>query len=443
MAEDVGNLGFLFFSRGIRRGVAVTVMGVALASCVTQTVKQVPVKVAMDIPMGQGSKPIAFRKIILKIPRSQLIGSLGGGFLCVKYAERRARSGRYKLDESLFSEVFRETLENHNYTVVGNPDALFEDTSLDRAEYFIAGLIKGIATSECYPNTAFGDFSTSSASVYMKVEWQVYKTLSRKVVYSVTTEGSANQEALVDNAIEVALADAFGLATQNLLADKEFHSLLSENEEKPSKKFAEKIKIKKLRVGESKKFDPVEIRPGVVTVRTATGHGSGFFISSDGFLLTNQHVVGDSKTVRIILHSGRHVPGEVLRTDSVRDVALVKVGEAGFPALSLNFRKLPVGSDVLVYGTPLTEKLEGTLTKGIISAYRSDKGKSYLQSDATIQGGSSGGPMLDVDGNVIALTVLTYVKGGVASGHALFIPILEAFESLGIEVPRGAISPQS
>ncbi|MDD9877821.1 MAG: serine protease, partial [Magnetovibrio sp.] len=348
---------------------------------VTQEVKQAHVLTARAVPTGKESKPVAFKKIILKIPRSKQIGSVGIGIFCVEHTKRRARSGRHRLNEELFSDVFREELENHNYTVVGNPDALFEDRSLDKAKYFVAGLVKDIEANNCYPMAGFGDWSTSSASAYMKVNWQVYETLSRKVVYTVSTEGSAKQEEMIDEAMEVVLTDAFAMATQNLLADEKFHELLAGDPAARNKTYSSKIEITNPIINASEKFDPVTVRPGVVTVRTATGHGSGFFISRDGFLLTNQHVVGEADTVRIVLHSGRHVAGEVLRTDSIRDVALEKVGERGMSPMSLSFQEPEIGSEVLVYGTPMFERLEGTLTKGIVSAYRVEEDKRFIQSD--------------------------------------------------------------
>jgi len=421
----------------------ILVMGVS--GCVVEGVKQAPVLEAKDIAHGEKTKPVAFRKIVLKMPRTKTIGKVGTGLFCVEVAKRRARSGRYRINEELFSDVFREELENHNFTVVGNPDALFEDRSLDKARYFVAGLVKDIEANDCYPFASYGNTTKSSASAYLKVNWQIFETLSKKVVYSVDTEGSAKQEEFVDDAMEVALSDAFAAATQNLLADEEFFALVAGKNEPNQKVFAEKLVLKQMASGLHKAFDPVKVRPGVVTVRTATGHGSGFFISKDGFLLTNHHVVGEASNVRIILHSGRHVPGEVLRSDSIRDIALVKVGEHGMSPMALNFKEPAVGSPVLVYGTPMRESLEGTLTRGIISAYRAEKEKRYIQSDVTIQPGNSGGPMMDDKGNVIAVSVAGYLSptGGGLSGHNLFIPLREAFESLGIKLPTGPIADAS
>ncbi|MYA59560.1 MAG: hypothetical protein F4X40_03230, partial [Chloroflexi bacterium] len=74
--------------------------------------------------------------------------------------------GRHQLDTDQFNDLFRTELENANYKVVGDPDALFEDPEINSAEYFIAGLISNIEANVCYPLAGFGNFRTSSAAVY-------------------------------------------------------------------------------------------------------------------------------------------------------------------------------------------------------------------------------------------------------------------------------------
>ena len=134
-------------------------------------------------------------------------------------------------------------------------------------------------------------------------------------------------------------------------------------------------------------------------------HGSGFFISRDGYLLTNHHVVGDNKFVTVKLTTGRQMPGEVLRSHKARDVALVKVNESAMEALPLQLEPPDVAAEVYAVGTPQDEKYSTTITKGIVSAYRTENDLKLIQSDAAIHGGSSGGAMVDRFGNVVAVSV--------------------------------------
>jgi SpoVK/Ycf46/Vps4 family AAA+-type ATPase len=106
------------------------------------------------------------------------------------------------------------------------------------------------------------------------------------------------------------------------------------------------------------------LQAAVVTIRLESGHGSGFFISRDGYLLTNHHVVGDNKFVTIKLTTGRQMPGEVLRLHKARDVALVKVNESAMAALPLQLEPPDVTAEVYAVGTPYSETYSTTISKG-------------------------------------------------------------------------------
>jgi hypothetical protein len=178
------------------------------------------------------------------------------------------------------------------------------------------------------------------------------------------------------------------------------------------------------------------LQAAVVTIKVDGGHGSGFFISRDGYLVTNHHVVGDNKFVTIKLTTGRQMPGEVLRSHKARDVALVKVNESAMNALPLQLEPPDVAAEVYAVGTPQDEKYSTTITKGIVSAYRTDNDLKLIQSDATIHGGSSGGAMVDQFGNVVAISVsgFTMSEKKVGTSINFFIPIADALKFLAVEL---------
>ena len=182
------------------------------------------------------------------------------------------------------------------------------------------------------------------------------------------------------------------------------------------------------------------LQAAVVTIKMENGgHGSGFFISRNGYLLTNQHVVQDSKFVTIKLTTGRQMPGEVVRSHKGRDIALVKVNEAAMEALPLQLDPPDVAAEVYAVGTPLEERLSTTITKGIVSAYRTaenDDDLKLIQSDAAIHGGSSGGAMVDRFGNVVAVSVAGVVVSANKVGTSInyFIPIADALKFLAVEL---------
>jgi S1-C subfamily serine protease/chromosomal replication initiation ATPase DnaA len=180
------------------------------------------------------------------------------------------------------------------------------------------------------------------------------------------------------------------------------------------------------------------LQAAVVTIKLEGGHGSGFFVSRDGYLLTNQHVVGDNKFVTIKLTTGREMPGEVLRSHKGRDVALVKVNESAMAALPLQLEPPDVAAEVYAVGTPFRETYSTTISKGIVSAYRTFNDLKHIQSDAAIHGGSSGGAMVDRFGNVVAISVSIITESAQKLGTSInfFIPIADALKYLAVELVK-------
>jgi S1-C subfamily serine protease len=171
--------------------------------------------------------------------------------------------------------------------------------------------------------------------------------------------------------------------------------------------------------------------------------GSGFLISDDGYLITNQHVVGDAKFVKVRWAEGDEVLGEVIRTDARRDVALLKAQPKGHAPLLARDDPPAIGQTVFAVGTPLEEKFQGTLTRGIVSAARVYDGQPFVQSDVAVDHGNSGGPLLDESGRVVAITDWGYSPDGVSHNLNFFIPIGDAFRALAVTAIPVAPEPRA
>jgi len=163
--------------------------------------------------------------------------------------------------------------------------------------------------------------------------------------------------------------------------------------------------------------------------------GSGVLISPDGYILTNQHVAGSAGRVRIRWADGAETAGEVVRADKRRDVTLIKADQPKGRALAIRRRPVDVGETVYVIGTPMAEAYQNTVTRGIVSANRTLDGQSFIQSDAGMTHGNSGGPLVDEKGAVVGLADLT-VDGSKGSTINFFIPIDEALKALSL-TPAG------
>jgi hypothetical protein len=184
-------------------------------------VKDAPVLSPKEIPSGQKAKPVQLKKVMVKIKRGTVIGSWQEGIFCLPGGEITWKGGRYFLDIAELDGVFREEFERANYTVVGDPDALFDDPSSWQAEFLIGAIITDIEMSVCNWGT------NVKGEIYLKVDWQVYSRLDRKVVYKTTTEGSYENTEFTDETLEDLVLNVFGMATQNLLADQKFYALVA------------------------------------------------------------------------------------------------------------------------------------------------------------------------------------------------------------------------
>ncbi len=157
------------------------------------------------------------------------------------------------------------------------------------------------------------------------------------------------------------------------------------------------------------------------------GQGSGFIISPDGYILTNNHVVGDADTISVKLADGRKFKAKVIGKDPESDVAVIKINAKNLPVLPLgNSDKLQVGEWVIAIGNPFG--LTQTVTVGVVSA----KGRSrlgitdyedYIQTDAAINPGNSGGPLINIHGEAIGINSAIFSRSGGFMGIGFAIPI--------------------
>jgi serine protease Do len=155
-----------------------------------------------------------------------------------------------------------------------------------------------------------------------------------------------------------------------------------------------------------------------------TGQGSGFFISPDGYAVTNNHVVEKAETVQVTNDDGKTYKAKVIGTDPRTDLALIKVDGGPFPYVKLANKAPRIGDWVIAVGNPFG--LGGTVTAGIVSARGRDIGASayddFIQIDAPVNKGNSGGPTFDTDGNVIGVNTAIFSPSGGSVGIAFAIP---------------------
>ncbi len=171
--------------------------------------------------------------------------------------------------------------------------------------------------------------------------------------------------------------------------------------------------------------------------------GSGFIISSDGFVVTNNHVVNDATDVKITLDGGKTVPAKIIGVDKKTDLALLKITEPGtYPYVEFASSTPRVGDWVIAVGNPFG--LGGTVTAGIVSARGRDIGSGpyddYLQIDAPVNRGNSGGPTFNTKGEVVGINTAIYSPSGGSVGIGFAIPAEVAKDVISELKNKGSVS---
>lgn len=454
------------------------------SACAEIVVKEIDYAAPIDIPDDAHPAPIKFSKLRFLLPPGTEIGLESGmgpallGGLCSwsNYpVNRRVLSGKF--ETKWLESAFEDALESQGYDVTNSIDLDFDyEDELDRAEYFISARVRDVDLDLCKRGsvTVFNIFNTAEGAkgkIYVNIDWSVYDALRRSVVYTATTEGYSRRDYPNTEGLELLFMDAFEMAAHNLGADKDFYNLIVKGQKPPRKN---NKRFQRDPSDSRRVFDPQEPltidnpplnaqpfptiaedkRKIAVTIQKS-GHGSGFFISQQGHILTNAHVVGDALKTRVILADKEEAfPAEILRISKARDVALLKLID---PPDNLHIETLPIradlpgiGEEVYAIGSPQhSSVMENTVTKGIVSNHRRDYKYQglrldFIQADVDIHGGSSGGPLLDTNGNIVGLTDLSYAtnpdKRGI--GLNLFIPIKEALSALDITLKTSETSAE-
>ena len=409
----------------------------ALSACVSVPIEQVEVKTPIKIADKARIKPVAITKVVAKIRRGTEIGTVQVGLFCIGQSKVHWKTGgKVNLSSEELVDIFREELEQNGWPVVGSTEDLFTGYDVSEAELLIAAKISSVETNLCYQNAGFGDWENAKGSMKIGVNWQIYNPARREIIGEVSTEGSAIFDTGVADTGFQLLNDSFALAINNLLASRDFIEMSKRNKELAS---APQFNSKKLVSNEHIRYQSLQqaldsSTKSTVTIRTASGHGSGIVIGNGGLILTNAHVVGNASLVTLITSGQVEVQGKVELSDKGRDVALITVKGVRLPALHIQTDSPKTGETVYAVGSPLMENLAGSVTSGIVSASRTFEGYKWIQADVAVSPGNSGGPLINANGSVIGISTAGYAPTGSQVGLNLFVPITDAISYLGLQL---------
>jgi len=366
-----------------------------------------------------------------------------------------------------WGRAFTDALRPAGYDILDDRDGRFaNDTRRDAVRFRVEPRIDAIDSLWCGQDE-IGLFQPLKGTLprgvgSIAVHWTVFDELTQRVVLETDSRGFAVLRQAYRFMVHPIIQNAFASAAANLGAQPAFHRVVTE-QGLPSRMIEGPPPVRAVPGGDGRAAAPVPVvgappprtapldslgplRASVAVVHLAGGHGSAFLISPDGLMLTNEHVVGAARQVRIEFEDGTARIGRVLDREPRRDVALVDIGPIDRAALPIRLDAARVGERVAAIGAGLRDDLPASVTEGIVSAYRESTWRvnrqTYIQSDADIIGGNSGGPLVDRRGNVVGIAVASFVTGlGEDTSLDLFIPIGEALDALGLVLPHGTPAP--
>jgi len=425
----------------------------------------VEIRQALSMPATAAARPSYLARIQRRYEQgNQAIGELQNGLFCSRKSDIywTAKGSEALLPTGVMLTRFRSELQKHGYPLPGPKETpLFQEKPDDAApSQADQSLQIGVIVSQVLTNLCLKGNATWTGEAYLRLEWQVFAPDQRKVIFKTVSEGVfQSRQAGLEGAAPPIVAEAFSVGVRNLLADPAFAlalqtpydsaaaaanaSILPPSRPAPPSAAGKPVPGPAVSIDNLPAAQPGgemskvigQVRQGVVTVLTDGRSGTGFYIGQSGWLLSNQHVVGNARAVRVRLPGGRELPAEVLRVDTARDVALLKTEPPGVRPLPLRLDEPGLGEDVYALGSPLGDTFNTTLTRGILSGVRMLNGQEFLQSDVAILPGSSGGPLLDRSGQVVGITVAGLGARGMA-GMNFFIPLASAVERLNLQLQQ-------
>ncbi len=377
-----------------------------------------------------GSHALVFQKALFRIPAGT---PLSVARLRGRVIEERTWDG--DLEESqTFNVSATDELKRLGYDVKDPSDAVFSPSATAEARYQIAAIVHDLKLEfDVKPDPATNGRSlvNVSSSAAMQIEFQIFDSVAKKTVAKKRVEGRA----AATGRPGAPMPAAFVAGLRRALADPAFVAPLLRTGTDPATADATAPEaIAMARCARSTLELPPDLpaaQAAVVVVVVGASSGTGTVISEDGYVLTAAHVVGAQTSALLRFKSGLELPAEVVRVDAARDAALLKVPGRGHACLRTEAKAVGVGTEIWAIGNPLAEELARSVTRGVASGNRTLQNRRYLQTDAAVNPGNSGGPLLDARGRLRGIVVVKLEGSGI-EGLAFAVPIADAERALGI-----------
>lgn len=322
-----------------------------------------------------------------------------------------------------------EHLRKFGFNMVGAESLVFEKDRTAEADYLLGGTLNEL---EC-------ENDHSMLSCRLAISWELLDVHTDEVVYRTKTRSVLAK--FDPDEPERAAKELILRATGSLAKRKKLRKLLSKRFETPADEHYAAATFRACGL-------PSPAMPGsaeealnaTVIVAVDGGHGSGFVVSPDGIVVTAAHVVDRARKITVRDRKGKEYPAQVLRVSVASDIAILK---AALPegACLVAAKEVPgIGQEVYVLGAPASEELSFSLSRGIVSGLRSVDKVTFIQTDASVNPGNSGGPMLNAKGEAVGV-VSRKVVGAAMEGLAFAAAFGEAMTAVALQ-SGAATSPE-
>lgn len=365
-----------------------------------------PVVVAVPLP-AIPPIPIGFSRVVFRIPAGTVVG----------------RAATWSDDLIVGSDGYAvsilDRMRELGLAGKGGEDLLFGGDQGKEAD-----LVLGALVTAFHFTGLLGKYN-----VELTVEWQLYDRRTGQIVFKSALPGAGSSPDLTGAARSALLTSLDGL-----VADRSFREGLAGRPEVAPVVYPDRLPIAGCGAPALSLPGDIDRTLGAaVLVRSGAVVGAGVIVSPDGFLFTAAHVVEGDGTVEVELNGGIRLPATRVRADRVHDVALLRIPGAGYGCVGVATLRPPVGAEVYAVGNPGGAALSFSVSRGIVSGWRSSGDIDVLQTDAAINPGNSGGPLLDHEGRVVAVVSFKVVAAGF-EGLGFGVPVDVLAKSLNIEI---------
>ncbi|WP_116790556.1 S1C family serine protease [Flavobacterium psychrotrophum] len=353
-------------------------------------------------------------------------------FTAIKHKNQKKKNDKYKkktnseedikFDNSIFSEAVSEVLKKNNYSDTTNTIFKSNTNSLN-----ISAKVKKLQIDNVYSVSAKNlmQFLISK----LEIEWEMYDVYGQSK-YKHTFKSESGEFAIDfkgrDFAMKSSMEDAISSSFYAFMDSNEVQKFIKQQE-------AKEVKFESLKLVKPALVTSIEdAMDATVTIKVKEGHGSGCFVSTDGYIVTNFHVVAASDKITVITKDGKEYPAKIIRQNEYSDLALIKIEATSKYAFTLPADKnYKIGEDIFAIGTPKSVELGQSLTKGIISGFRTFEKNNMIQTDASVNGGNSGGALVNKSGTFLGV-VNAKVYGLGVEGLGFSIPAETIAKDLNI-----------